>query len=337
MWRSAVPPAPTRADLLPALRVAVSIVLPLVVVAVTGHIDWSLYAVFGAFASVYGRRGSHLDRLEMQSAAGVLLVGCVTAGTAVATMPQAAWVAVPAIAVVAGIAALVSDVLRWRPPGALFAVFAFGACAAVPATTDRVPLALVVSAVAAGFAVLVGAGGASMPLTRRVGRTPTEQRRAGALVRRHVLAYVVAAGCACALATALGLGHAYWAAVAAVVPLSAVDTSHRLSRAWHRFLGTALGLVLAGMLLAPQPGEWAILGLVAVLQVATELFVLRHYATAMVFVTPLALLMTQLPHPQPAGPLVLDRAVTTTLGIVVGVLAVLALHDRSRPDAAIGR
>ena len=68
---------------------------------------------------------------------------------------------------------------------------------------------------------------------------------------------------------------------------------------------------------------------VAALQVGAELFVLHHYATAMVFVTPMALLMTRLGSSGPVLPLLTDRAVTTLLGVAVGVAAVLVLHDRT--------
>ena len=43
-----------RSDFSPSLPVTVSVVAPLVVLRLTGQIDWSLYAVFGTLASVHG-------------------------------------------------------------------------------------------------------------------------------------------------------------------------------------------------------------------------------------------------------------------------------------------
>jgi uncharacterized membrane protein YccC len=114
--------------------------------------------------------------------------------------------------------------------------------------------------------------------------------------------------------------------------MAASGTEGRLLRAWHRLWGTAAGLVLAALLLAGHPGGWAVVALVAVLQVGAELFVLHHYATALVFVTPMALLMSRLASSGPMLPLLRDRGVTTLIGVAVGVLAVLVIHDR-RADA----
>jgi hypothetical protein len=322
-------PRTTRADLLPAARVAISVVGPLVVLRLTGHIAASLYAAFGAFASVYARRGPHLDRLLMQGGAGLLQVACVTAGTAVSSLDAGPWPAVVGTAVAAAVASVASDLLRWLPPGPLFAVFAFGACASAPADPSDIPVALVVGSGAAVFAVLVGASGAVLRLRRRGPRPVPRRPMAGREVSARALTYFLAALLAGALAAAAGLSHGYWAAVAAVVPLAASGTEGRLWRAWHRLWGTAAGLVLAAVLLAGQPGGWAVVAIVAVLQVAAELFVLHHYATAMVFVTPMALLMTQLGASGPALPLLIDRALTTLLGVAVGVAAVLVLHDRT--------
>jgi uncharacterized membrane protein YccC len=86
---------------------------------------------------------------------------------------------------------------------------------------------------------------------------------------------------------------------------------------------------VAGPLLALHPGGWTVVGLVALLQVGAELFVLHHYATALVFVTPMALLMTRLGSAGPALPLLTDRALTTLIGVAVGVATVLVVHDRT--------
>jgi Fusaric acid resistance protein-like len=324
-------PRTTRADLLPALRVAVSVVGPLVLLRLTGHIEASLYAAFGAFAAIYARRGPHLDRLLMQGGAGLLLIGCVTAGTAVSSRDAGPWPTVLGTATAAAVASVVSDRLRWLPPGPLFAVFGFGACASAPAQPGDVPVALLVSTGAAGFAVLVGAGGAALWLRRREPRPRPAQPDWRALIERAT-AYFAAALVSGGAAAVLGLHHGYWAAVAAVVPMAASGTEGRLVRAWHRLWGTAAGLVLAAVLLASDPGGWAVVALVAVLQVGAELFVLHHYATALVFVTPMALLMSRLASSGPVLPLLADRAVTTVIGVAVGVLAVLIVHDR-RVDA----
>ncbi len=115
---------------LPALRVVVSVVVPLALLTALGRPDLALFAVFGAFASVYGRAESHRSRARSQSLAGAALVVSISLGAVVATTGTVRpWLAVGLAAVIAAIGCLASDVLRWRPPGSFFLVFAFGTVA----------------------------------------------------------------------------------------------------------------------------------------------------------------------------------------------------------------
>jgi uncharacterized membrane protein YccC len=145
----------------------------------------------------------------------------------------------------------------------------------------------------------------------------------------HLLRYFVASALAGAISNALGWGHAYWAMVAAVVPMAASDTAGRLVRASHRMAGTLAGLLLALPVLALHAqGVEAVLIIVAS-QIAAELLVGRNYGLALCFVTPLALMMGQLAHHVPVGGLVRDRAWDTALGVSIAVVLTLATRDKS--------
>ncbi|ONI63663.1 hypothetical protein ALI44B_03010 [Leifsonia sp. ALI-44-B] len=146
----------------------------------------------------------------------------------------------------------------------------------------------------------------------------------GAQRLAHAARFGVAAALAGGLSTALGIGHPYWAMIAAVVPLVAVRLSHSALRATHRIAGTFLGLILAAILLAAQPSGLAAIALVVALQIAAELFVTRNYGFALLFVTPLALVMIDLAHPTDTATLVVDRLVETALGTVVALLVAAA-------------
>ncbi|MGW5670088.1 FUSC family protein, partial [Micromonospora sp. NPDC003776] len=136
---------------------------------------------------------------------------------------------------------------------------------------------------------------------------------------RYALAVLLAGG----TATAVGIGHPYWAMVAAVAPLSAQGVTAQLVRATHRILGTLLGLLTSAVLLAPHLPPYAIVLVVAVLQIVTELLVGRNYGLALLFITPMALLMGQLAVARPAGQLLFDRGVETLIGAAIGGLIVL--------------
>jgi len=335
-----------------ALRAGISMLVPLLTVWALGHIEWSLYAVFGAFAALYGRGEVFRPRLRMQLVAAVIMIVSLLLGVLVAMSPTAEWTVVIVGSAWAVVVATVSDYLKLHPPGPLFAVFALCAVASIPVTPGTAgptfTIVLLVSAASAAFAMVVGTVGMLHPRRRAIAAaTPARARvrhsigsvtdflrQPGALLR--VLRFGIAAAVAGSLSTALGIGHPYWAMVASVVPLLAYDLSNSLVRGTHRVLGTVAGLVLAWGLLSLQPNALGTILIVFALQVLAELFVGRNYAITLIFVTPLALVMVELAHHVPTAQLVTDRAIETVLGTAVAIVIALAtwmLRDRRRATA----
>ena len=62
---------------------------------------------------------------------------------------------------------------------------------------------------------------------------------------------------------------------------------------------------------------------VGVAQFGAEILVGRHYGAALLFITPLALVVAWIAAPVDLGGLVADRVVETVIGCVVGVAVVL--------------
>jgi uncharacterized membrane protein YccC len=60
----------------------------------------------------------------------------------------------------------------------------------------------------------------------------------------------------------------------------------------------------------------------------------RHYGWAMVFFTPVILLMTQLAAPADPGLLVTERAVETLVGAVIGIAVVVAIRAPQKATAS---
>ncbi|WP_166140258.1 FUSC family protein [Nocardioides ochotonae] len=321
-----------------ALRAAVSTSVPLVVLGLAGRLDLSMYAAFGAFTALYGRNHVHVPRLRMQLRLGALLTLVVGAGVLVGVSPHRAWLAVPLAALLASGCTLLSERQDWHPPGALFPVFAFTACASLASRPRDVVVALAVAGASAAFAVVVGNVGAfwrrrHVPRRERSGPRPPTHRPVQ--VRRFPRSGV-AVLLAGALATGVGIGHPYWAMVSAVVPLVARDFSAQLVRGTQRVIGTFLGLAVTGVLLALDPSAWVVIALIVALQTGAELLIGRNYALALTCVTPLALLALHLASGgSDPWELVVDRGVETVIGVVIG----LGVGFLARPSAReiIGR
>ncbi|MDV3128889.1 FUSC family protein [Mycobacterium sp. 21AC1] len=140
-----------------------------------------------------------------------------------------------------------------------------------------------------------------------------------------------------AVAAALTMNHAYWAMAAAVLMLhQGFDWLRTLTRSVERALGTWLGLVVAGVILALHPqGLWLVL-VIGGLQFVIEMWVVRNYTLAVVFITPAALTIASGGHAVTnVGDLLLARGADTLIGCAVALLVYrLTLRRRSRPGLA---
>ncbi|PPF82737.1 FUSC family protein [Subtercola sp. Z020] len=330
-----------------AIRAGLTVLIPLLAVYALGHVEWSIYAAFGAFTAVYARHDGYRARLRMQSAAAAVMVLSVTLGCLVALLPGREWAVVAVASVWAMVVARVSDVFRFGPPGPLFAVFGLCAVASVPATAWSLPIAVAVSAASALLALAIGQAGrvrrrsaasgaprpaaqpatvsstVSVPLSEPVS-APVSAPVRPPFRALHIVRYGIAAAVAGSLSTGLGIGHPYWAIVAAIVPLVAVELPHALVRGTHRVLGTVIGLGVTWLLLLAGPTGLVAIVVVVALQMLAELFILRNYGLALLFVTPLALLMIDLVHPSDPSALIVDRGVETLLGTVVALVVACA-------------
>jgi hypothetical protein len=339
--------APANRDHLSALRVAISVAVPSLVLLAAGRPDLIIYAVFGALTGMYGRTEPHQLRLRHQGRAAFLLLSGIGVGVFLSVNHLHSWALVAIETVLAGAGSLFSDKVGLKPNGPFFGILALGACASIP-TTVPWHAAMLIGAVSAAFSLVVGFGGWvrgrswERGAARDVAPLLGVRRRAAWI---HAARYVAAVGTAGSIGVLSGSGHPHWAMAAAAVPLAGADMPSSVYRGIHRIVGTLLGLVVVAIVLFPWewsplkafPGhEAAVLAvLVIVLQFTTELFMTRHYGLAMVSFTPVILLMTQLAAPADPSLLVTERAIETLLGAAVGIAVVVLIRSRRRPAPGV--
>lgn len=149
-----------------ALRTGIAVGIPLLILNSLGHLDWSLFAVFGAFTAIYGRGASYGARLRMQVSAAVCLVAAVVLGATVGAIQAGSFLAVAACAIVSPLAFVASRRFGWLPPSALFILFAVGATSSIPQPLSVVPVALAIAAAAAVLSIGLGQAGRLFPAGR---------------------------------------------------------------------------------------------------------------------------------------------------------------------------
>ena len=206
--------------------------MPLLVLWALGRLDLSMFAAFGAFASLYGRFDEYSDRIRMQLAAGITLLGAMVIGTSLAVTDTPEPLRVLAVAVVAAAGTAIADVFRWHPPGALFLVFAAGATTTLPSTSTAFLGLALAGGGAVAFSLLTTSFFALLRggVRRRITCPVPASAPAQPVLYRQVAATSLMVGAGTLLAGVAGsvlIGtHWYWAMVAAVAALGAVSYTH---------------------------------------------------------------------------------------------------------------
>lgn len=320
-----------RRDVAEAIRVGLSVGLPLLACEAMGRLDLAIYAAFGGLAMLYGHGESPNARVQSQIVAGGGLLVTMAAAM-VCSAAHAPLAALGGLLVVTVIAAVtLGAAMGWVPRGEMFFVLVLLIVAGIPTSWDRVPLGIAVGVGGAAFSVLLAWLGGRLAGAERAPPDAWHRRVAAGyarLDRRQHLILMVAAilGVLVAwlLALALGVGHPFWAAVtvAALMPALAAEDVWR--RTLHLMLGTLGGVALATFLFSFQPGDLALIAIIVACQAAAEIAVARSYGVALLFFSPLAIGMSNLGRGAPWQPLLLDRLSEAALGTAVAFCVILA-------------
>lgn len=320
-WQTfiSLPPLVRHRDALPAIRIAISVGLPLLIMLIAGQPRLTIFTAFGAFAALYGRNQPLVARILQQSAAGLMLIFCVGVGLLVSSAGIAGWGLVVITAIASAICAHFAMMINLKPGGPLFFVFASAGIASVP-YNGKPLLDMTLTISSAIFSVLLGI---VLGQLWGDGRNVTPNLRSD-MSQKHMLMQsltnmitMIVAGI---VANLIGLSHAYWAMVAAASILAAPNTYMRVMRGAQRSIGTVLGVFVTAFFVSMHPEPWHVAVLVVVAQYVTELFVLRNYGVAAIFITPLALFMVHLASPFTSYEIVTTRLIETVLGAAIGIL-----------------
>ena len=319
-----------------AVQAGLAMAVPIVVLALAGRSDVALLAASGAFTVIYGGWLRPRQRARFAPIMALVLFTCAAAGVLAAG--GGTIVVLLGALVLTVVAASLAGWFSLGPPGPVFFVLVYGLSTQVTAIRDGVRIVdpgvyLGVVAASSAFACLLVVLPLLLPRYRREQVRPVRTlfpRRWGGVAQTLAVRAAIVAIVGVGAAVFIDPERSYWIICAglAVVGMP-VGRRAAAARGIHRTVGTVFGAVVyLGLALLALP-VWA-LGLVfGALQVTIELTVVRHYALALVFITPLVLLIIGAATGDGANvPLALERVVDTLVGAAVGTIAALAVRLR---------
>ncbi|MFE0538336.1 FUSC family protein [Streptomyces nigra] len=283
----------------------------------------------GSLAALYGRPS---PPGRDAGAVAVAVLGLVTGFLVGSSAQGRPWLAVVVTGVWAMVVTVVCGAVAARPPGIVMPILVGALATALP-PQNPLPLAAAVAATGALATLLIWA---SAWLSTPAAKDPRSRRRpTGVLlypVWRPYARTLAWAGLRTGggvslggvLALVVGAPHPFWGMATAAAVLATGNHAVTVNdRALLRGTGTLLGCLVAGGVLALHPDKITTVLLLAFFTFMTECVVARNYALAMVFVTPMAIVLASVASPVAVAPWILaaERLLQTVLGCVAAVIA----------------
>ncbi|WP_430973248.1 FUSC family protein [Sunxiuqinia rutila] len=142
----------------------------------------------------------------------------------------------------------------------------------------------------------------------------------------------------------LAVGHwlqydnPYWIPISCAAVMQGASLYHIRQRTFHRILGTLLGLGFSWIIVNQIQSPLSICLAIIVLQFIIEVLVVRQYALAVIFITPLTILLAEAADPIFSTPntLMALRFWEIVIGSLIGAIGGWLLHKEKIRYATIG-
>ena len=126
------------------------------------------------------------------------------------------------------------------------------------------------------------------------------------------------------------MNNGYWIPISALAVLQGANSYIVGKRAIHRILGTSVGLLLCFVILTNFNSNVGIAISIIILQVIIELLIARHYALAVVFITPISILLAEAGSVSRLDPqqLIESRFLDILIGSAIGVVGGFFIYSQ---------
>lgn len=305
------------------IEAALAIAIPAAAFTLAGHASEGLIASLGAFTVLHFASASRRQRaVALPFVASGLVLAAAIGVLGADSLP----LTVAGLVLTTAVASLLMLGFSAGPPGALMFVVVTGVSGYFARRAPGGASTPLLVAVGAAGAYLVAVGRMLISKARRdpSNGAPARNSRlwefdsSDLSIAGRVVAAATIAGL---IGAVLGVQRVYWVVIASIAILQTNHTHPVVAvRAAHRVLGSLLGLCLFGALAALRPMGLGLVGLLALLQCATEVVIVRNYGLALTFITPISLLLSTANHTGDVRGIVVDRLVDTLLGAAVALL-----------------
>ena len=301
--------------------------LPLLIGAYFDRMDYGLVSSLGGLVFLYLDNSPLHHRMVSLMACAFAMIACYTLGVMSHFVAAAM---MPALVFVSILVTMACRFYRLGPPGSLFFVMAASIGAYSPVPLMQLPVSVGLLSLGSLLACMIAFVYSILTLRLRPPAPvkPLPSPSFDFVVFDSVV-IGLAVGVSLALAQLLQLERPYWVPVSCLAVIQGASLRAVWNRQVHRIVGTGIGLLLAWCLLLLPLDRWTVSLTMMALTFVIETAVVRHYAFAAIFITPLTILLAEAARLGLGSPatLIQARFVDTLLGCAVGLVGGVCLHS----------
>lgn len=302
--------------------------IPLLAALYFGRLDFGLLACMGGLVILYMPAGPVDKRMITLVACSFGFMASYAIGITFSFNPLLS-------ALFIGLFAMgvhwVTSYFRLPPPGSFFFIMlaSIGSCA--PFHLHTIPHRIGLIGMGTMFACTLALF-YSLYITRKL-----PPKKDPPLVRKEEYADIVKslivgafAGISILIPQLLKLDNPYWVPISSMAVMQGVDVRHVWQRSFQRILGTFAGMGLTWLLLLLRLDALGICIAILILQFIVEMFIVRHYALTVFFITPMTVFLAEAGSAMTEDPrmLVELRVLDIVIGSLIGAVGGWFLHHR---------
>ncbi|WP_041537210.1 FUSC family protein [Pseudopedobacter saltans] len=244
-----------------------------------------------------------------------------------------------------GIIHYISLWLRLAPPGNFFFIMLASMGSAIPFNLALIPhhigLVAIGTMTACTFALIYSLIQSKTSNTQLI----HEKRDLSITGLKNYANHIEAVIIALFMFGAMLVGHLleiekpYWIPVSCIAVMQGVTIKHTWRRGLYRIAGTFMGMAFCWVILSLVNHAFVLYLVIVILQYIVEVVVTRNYALAVIFITPLTILLIEAGSPIMQHPteLIAIRMLDVLLGSIIGAIGGWFVHNEQIRHQALRR
>ncbi|BFM51176.1 FUSC family protein [Marinomonas sp. THO17] len=310
-----------------AVIAAICVGIPPFIGAATDQFALATLASLGGMVILYLPKTRTAHRMVTLAMCSFGFMLCFSVG---ALFSFNAYTAAFALTVMSFGAILITRYYFLPPPGSFFFILVTALAIYLPFDLSHLPrnvgmvalggmLACVIAFI---YSLMIGAN--DLPQTKVV----TDPRVNAILLEASLVGFFI--GLSYLIATWLQLANALWVPISCAAVLQGATYRMIWHRNVHRIIGTVIGMGLAWCVFVMQPNYWHLAFFMLLFQLLIELLIVKNYGAAVIFITPLTVIMSEFTSANMSPELLLQhRLVDIFIGSTIGIIGGTIFHRTS--------